>query len=111
AELDIGFKLAAHSSGREMCRLRNIIPQVWEPIRDTLQTTERLADRAFRAAEDGERFTVYFEAYSSWRPDYRWNVQAKSALLSEREGTPTLTFLFFLRSDGYQPMAGTFQQS
>jgi hypothetical protein len=110
AELDIGFKLAAHSSAREMCRLRHIIPQVWEPIGDTLQTTERLADRAFRAEENGERFTVYFEAYSSWHPDDRWNVQAKSALLSEREHTPTLTLLFFLRPTGYTPMNGTFRQ-
>ena len=110
AELDIGFKLAAHSSGREMCRLRNIIPQAWEPLVDTMQTTERLADRAFRAEENGERFTVYFEAYSSWRPDDRWNVQAKSALLSERERAPTLTLLFFLRPNGYTPMDGTFRQ-
>jgi hypothetical protein len=110
AEMDIGFKLAAHSSGREMCRLRRIIPQVWEPIVDTLQTTERLADRAFRAEENGERFAVYFEAYSSWRQEFRWNIQAKSALLAEREQTPTLTFLFFLRPDGYAPMDGTFQQ-
>src|SRR2546430_46711 len=111
AELDIGFKLAAHSSGRELCRLRAIIPQVWEPIGDTLQTTERLADRAFRAEENGERFTVSFEASSSWRPDYGWNTQAKSALLAERDRTPTLTLLFFLRPDGYTPMAGTFRQT
>jgi hypothetical protein len=110
AEMDIGFKLAAHSSGREMCRLRHIIPQVWEPLRDTLQTTERLADRAFRAEENGERFSVYFEAYSTWRSEYRWNIRAKSALLSEREQTPTLTLLFFLRPDGYTPMEGTFRQ-
>lgn len=69
AEMHIGFKLAAQTSGREMCRLRQISPQVWEPIRDTLQTTERLADRAFRAEENGERFAVYFEAYSTWRAE------------------------------------------
>ena len=110
AELDHGFKVVAHSSGRQMCRLRKLIPQVWEPIGDTLQTTERLADRAFRAEVNGERFCVYFEAYSSWRPEYRWNIQTKSALLSEREQVPTLTLLFFLRPDGYVPMRGTFRQ-
>jgi hypothetical protein len=41
---------------------------VGEPLGDTLQTTERLADHTFRAEENGERFSVYFEAY---RPTFR----------------------------------------
>jgi hypothetical protein len=48
-DYDGGFKIAAHESGREMCRLRSLSCDEWEPIGDTLQTTERLADRAFRA--------------------------------------------------------------
>src|SRR5258708_6562554 len=101
ADFDISFKIASHSSGRDFCRLRGIRPDVWEPIGDTLQTTERLADRAFRAQQGEERFVVYFESYTSWREDARWNILAKSALLSERERLPTCTFIFVLTPDGY----------
>jgi hypothetical protein len=109
AELDIGFKIVARSSGREMCRLRRIRPDAWEPIGDTLQTTERLADRAFRAVEGDERFVVYFEAYARWRDDARWNILAKSALLSERERLPTCTLVFILKRDGYRAQRGRFR--
>jgi hypothetical protein len=109
AEFDIGFKIAAHNSGREMCRLRGIRPAAWEPISDTLQTTERLADRAFRAAEGGEPFVVYFEAYTTWRLDHRWNILSKSALLSEREQMPTRTLVFILTEPGYHDQGGTFR--
>lgn len=109
AELDISFKITAHSSGREMCRLRGIRPDVWEPIGDTVQTTERLADRAFRAREGTEAFVVYFEAYTTWRPEARWNILAKSGLLSEREQLPTRTFVFVLSPQGYHEQAGTFR--
>jgi len=108
AELDLCFKMAARSSGREMCRLRDIRPQVWEPISDTLQTTERLADRAFRATQDGESFVVYFEAYTTWRAAARWNILAKRGLLSERERLPTVTLVFLLTPDGYSEQNGTF---
>ena len=103
AEIDISFKIAAHISGRELSALAGIQPDVWEPISDTLQTTERLADRAFRAEEGGERFVVYFEAYTTWREEYRWNILSKSALLSEREQAPTLNRrLRDLRSADYR---------
>jgi hypothetical protein len=102
AELDIGFKIAAHSSGREMCWLRGIRPDMWEPISDTLQTTECLADRAFRARQGTDEFIVYFEAYTNWRAEARWNILAKSGLLSEREHLPTRTLVFVLTPRGYR---------
>jgi hypothetical protein len=109
ADFDIGFKIASHTSAREMCRLRGIRCDEWEPIGDTLQTTERLADRAFRASSGGNSFVVYFEAFTQWKQDARWNLLAKSALLSERERLPTRTFVFVLTRDGYQEQNGTFQ--
>src|ERR1700722_2157157 len=92
-----------------MCWLRSIRPETWEAIGDTLQTTERLADRAFRAKQAGETFVVYFEAYTTWREEARWNILSKSALLSEREQLPTQTFVFILTPDGYREQSGTFQ--
>src|SRR5260370_39937840 len=100
ADFDKGFKIPAHNSGREMCRLCSIHPESWEPISDTLQTTERLADRAFRAAQGGELFVVYFEAYPPWRDEARWNLLSKSALRAEREHLPTQTLVFLLTPDG-----------
>ena len=109
ADFDVSFKIASHSSGREFCWLRGIRPDIWEPIGDTLQTTERLADRTFRAQQGEERFVVYFESYTSWREDSRWNILAKSALLSEREKLPTCTLVFVLTPEGYRAQNGTFQ--
>ncbi len=109
ADLDRDFKIAAHSSGRELCWLRGVRPDTWTPIGDTLQTTERLADRAFRATEGAEAFVVYFEAYTAWREPALLNLLAKSALLSERERLPTETFVFVLTPDGYHEHHGTFQ--
>lgn len=109
ADFDIGFKIASHASAREMCRLRGIRCDEWEPIGDTLQTTERLADRAFRAASGGHTFVVYFEAFTQWKQEARWNLLAKSALLSERERLPTRTFVFVLTPDGYHEQGGTFR--
>jgi hypothetical protein len=109
ADFDIGFKIAAHSSAREMCRLADVRPDTWEPISDTLQTTERLADRAFRAAVGTQPLVAYFEAYTQWKEDARWNLLAKSALLSERERLPTRTFVFVLTPEGYRQQNGTFR--
>jgi hypothetical protein len=109
AELDHSFKIAAHNNGRELCWLRGVRPDVWEPISDTVQTTERLADRAFRAQQNGVRFVVYFEAYTAWRNSFRWNILAKSGLLSEREQAPTRTFVFILTEEGYHDQGGTFR--
>ncbi len=109
ADFDISFKIAAHTSGRELCQLAGLHCDVWEPIGDTLQTTERLADRAFRARQSGEAFVIYFEAYTSWRADARWNILSKSALLSEREQLPTRTLVFILTPERYREQHGTFR--
>jgi hypothetical protein len=109
ADFDVSFKIAAHNSGRELCRLAGLRCDAWEPIGDTLQTTERLADRAFRARQGDESFVVYFEAYTVWREDARWNILAKSALLSERERLPTRTLVFVLTPERYREQHGTFR--
>jgi hypothetical protein len=38
-DYDGGFKIAARSLGAGLSRLGGILPEVWEPIGDTLQTT------------------------------------------------------------------------
>jgi hypothetical protein len=81
----------------------------WEPITSEVQTVERLADRAFRAARGEERFVVYFEAYTYWDKSAPWSVLAKSSLLSERERLPTKSLVFILHPRGYQPQHGKFR--
>ena len=66
ADFDGGFKIVARSSGAGLSRLGGVPVDLWEPIGDTLQTTERLADRAFRAEHGPSRFVVYMEAYTRW---------------------------------------------
>jgi hypothetical protein len=68
-----------------------------------------LADRAFRATVGGEKFVVYFEAYTRWVESAPWSVLAKSGLLSERERLPTFSLIFVLLPQGYQKQKGTFQ--
>jgi hypothetical protein len=109
AEFDHGFKIAARFSGAGLSRLAGIIPDQWVPISDTFQTTERLADRAFRATCGSERFVVYFEAYTRWVESTPWSVLAKSGLLSERERLPTRSVIFVLLPQGYADQGGTFR--
>jgi predicted transposase YdaD len=109
AEIDHSFKIAAHNSGRDMSRLGRLHCDEWEPIGDTLQTTERLADRAFRAQRSGAVFVVYFEAYTTWRDDARWDILAKSGLLSARERLPTRTLVFILTPERYREQQGTYR--
>jgi hypothetical protein len=109
AEYDGGFKIAARSSGVGLSRLAGIHPEAWEPIGDTLQTTERLADRAFRAKSGGTRFVVYMEAYVRWVESATWSVLSKSGLLSERERLPTRSLIFILLPKGYREQKGTFR--
>jgi hypothetical protein len=109
ADYDGGFKIAARSSGAGMSRWAGIVPDKWQPIGDTLQTTERLADRAFRATMDGRRFVVYMEAYVRWVESAPWSVLAKSGLLSERERLPTRSLIFILLPKGYREQNGTFR--
>jgi hypothetical protein len=112
AELDHGLKMISSTTGRQLARLAHIECRTWEPIESTLQTTtERLADRVFRASQGRERFVVYFEFLSSWQPSILWNVLGKSGLLSEREQLPTRCILLVLRKAGYRPQKGTLRLS
>jgi len=83
--------------------------QDWEPIGDTLQATERLADRVFRARCGRDRFVVYLEAYTRWQASAPWSVLSKSGLLSERERLPTMSLVFILLPRGYRAQHGRFQ--
>ena len=109
ADFDGGFKIVARSSGAGLSRLGGVPVDLWEPIGDTLQTTERLADRAFRAEHGPSRFVVYMEAYTRWVESAPWSVLAKSGLLSERERLPTRSLLFILMPQGYREQGGTFR--
>jgi hypothetical protein len=109
ADYDISFKIAARASGPGLGRLAGLRPDEWEPIGDTLQTTERLADRAFRATCGGQRMVVYLEAYTRWAESAPWSVLSKSGLLSERERLPTRSLIFVLLPQGYQEQHGTFR--
>jgi hypothetical protein len=71
--------------------------------------SERFADRAFEARRGRERFVVYFEAYTTWDDDARWNLLAKSGLLSERARLPTKCLVFILQPAGYRPQGGEFR--
>jgi hypothetical protein len=108
-DYDAGFKIVARSAGPRVCRLIRLTCQEWEPIGDTLQATERLADRAFRARHGQQRFVVYLEAYTRWQAVAPCGLLAKSALLSERERLPTLTLVFILLPRGYREQGGRFR--
>ena len=86
AEYDAGFKIVARMAGPGLTRMGRIPFDRLEPISDTLQTTERLADRAFRASHRGRKFVVYMEAYTRWVESAVWSVLGKSDLLSEQSG-------------------------
>jgi hypothetical protein len=107
-DFDGGFKIAARTSGEGLCRLAKVRVDALEPIGDTVQTTERLADRAFRARAGNEHFIVYFEAYKRWTEDAPWSVLAKSGLLSQRERLTTRTVIFVLRPERYREQDGLF---
>ena len=108
-DFDGGFKIVARHAGRELTELAGVVCDEWEPMGDTVQTTERLADRAFRARRGRERFLVYLEAYTIWKAEAPWSMLAKSALLAERERLPTLNLVFILRPKKYRPQQGTFR--
>jgi hypothetical protein len=106
---DAGFKIVARASGRELAAVGGVACEQWTPIVSEVQTTERLADRAFRARRGRERFLVYMEAYTYWTSTAPWSILSKSALLSERERLPTISLVYILRPRGYQPQSGHFQ--
>jgi hypothetical protein len=108
-DYDRGFKIVAHQLGRPLCELAGLQFDNWKPIVDTMQATERLADRAFVAKHRRQRFVVYMEAYTRWTNSAPWSVLAKSGLLSERERLPTRSLLFILLPRGYRSMHGQFR--
>ncbi len=108
-DYDAGFKIVAHRAGRQLAALAGVQCQHWQPIGGEVQATERLADRAFRARGDGERFIVYMEAYTRWQAAAPWSILSKSGLLSERERLPTVSLVYILLPRGYRPQHGTFQ--
>jgi len=101
----------AHVAGRQLAELGGTHCQQWTPIGGEVQATERLADRAFRARNAGERFIVYMEAYPRWQATAPWSVLSKSGLLSERERLPACSLVYVLLPRGYRPQSGTFQLS
>jgi hypothetical protein len=110
AEFDHGFKVISRQAGRELARLAGVTCRSWEVVESTLQvTTERLADRVFRAQQGRARFLVYMEFYTTWNPDALWNALGKSGLLSEQEKLPTWCLLFVLKRKGYRSHGGSFQ--
>jgi hypothetical protein len=110
AEFDHGFKTIARLAGRELARVAGVECRRWEVVESTLQaTTERLADRVFRAQRGRERFLVYMEFYTQWDAAAPWNMLGKSGLLSEQEQLPTVCLLFVLRRQGYRSHEGTFR--
>src|SRR2546423_919156 len=108
-DFDRGFKEVARRAGRQLARMAGVLCDRWEPLVSEVQTAERFADRAFRARHGGERFVVYFEAYTRWERLAPWNLMTKAALLSERERLPTRTLAFVLLPRGYQALGGRFE--
>jgi predicted transposase YdaD len=108
-DYDAGFKIVAREAGRQLGQIAGVLCHEWEPISETVQTTERLADRAFRARLGRDRFIVYMEAYTRWQSSAPWSMLAKSGLLSERERLPTMSLVFVLLRRGYHSQKGQFR--
>lgn len=106
---DAGFKIIARHDGHALCRMAGVYCHDWTPLGDTMQATERLADRAFLGTQGEQRFVAYFEAYTRWQADAPWSMLAKSGLLSERERLPTRCFAFILLPKGYHEQNGQFR--
>ena len=103
-DYDAGFKIVARAAGPRLGQLAGLDCQEWEPLGGELQTTERLADRVFRACQHGETFIVYVEAYTRWTDSAPWSVLSKSCLLAERERLPVQPLVFeSLRLNGDEP--------
>src|SRR5207253_6567697 len=106
---DSGFKIVAHHAGRYLAHLGRVAVDAWQPLVSEVQTTERLADRAFRARRGRERFIVYMEAYTLWTSTAPWSILAKSALLAERERLPVCSLVYILRPQRYRTQGGRFR--
>ena len=106
---DRGFKIVARHACPGLCSLAGIRCEQWQSLGEILQTTERLADRAFEVRSGEEKFIVYMEAYTYWKEAALWSVLVKSALFSERERLPTVSLVFVLRPRRYRPQKGMFR--
>jgi hypothetical protein len=106
---DVGFKIAARISGRQLADVAGVPCDSWAPVVSEVQTTERLADRVFQARRGKQRFLVYMEAYARWKSAAPWSVLAKSGMLSERERLPTVSLVYILRPTGYRAQGGQFR--
>jgi hypothetical protein len=106
---DSGFKIVARDAGCRLTDLADYPIDEWAQVVSEVQTTERFADRAFRARRGAERFIVYLEAYTYWKREAPWNMLAKAGLLSERERLPTVCLVFILRPRRYHPQQGRFE--
>ena len=78
----------------------------WRPAESTVQSVEKLADRAFVAGRGRERFVVYFEFYSTWDAAAPWEMLAKSGLLSQREHLPTVCIAVVLQRKRFRSRGG-----
>jgi len=107
---DHGMKKIAQTTGRQLARVAGIACQQWGPIESTLQvTTEFLSDRAFLAQQERERFVVYFEFYTTWHNNARWDMLAKSGILSQREHLPTRCIAVVLQEERFVSHQGQFR--
>ncbi len=108
AELDHGFKIIARESGRALAKIAGYHCQTWRVRESTVQaTTERLADRVFKATEGKERFLVYFEFVSTWDSSVPWSILGKSGMLASLERLPVACLIFVLKPRRYVPQNGT----
>jgi hypothetical protein len=108
-DYDAGFKIVARESGLDLARLAGVEADSWQSITGEVHAAERLADRAFRAKLNDERFIVYMEAYTRWHASAPWSVLAKSGLLSERERLPCHSLIYILLPQSYRAQNGTFR--
>lgn len=100
AAFDHGCKIVARAAGKALTRVARLSCDLLRPIESSLQTTERLADRVFRATRGPERFVVYMEFVTAWKPSVPWSIMGKSGLLAERERLPVVTLVFILQPRG-----------
>ena len=99
--------MIAGSAGRQLARLAGVEATTWEPAESTVQlTVEKLADRVFIASYRRAKFNVYFEFYTNWHRKARWDMLAKSGLLSQRDELATVTIAIVLRKKGFKSQGG-----
>lgn len=107
---DHGFKIIARNGAAGLARIAKLDVGPLEPVESTIQTTtERLADRVFRAGRGQARCLVYMEFVTTWDQRVLWPLLSKTGLLAEAERLPVETLVFILRPKGYRSQNGTFR--